>query len=629
MPTPLQQFKDHSSETRIFMHRVWFIVAVVVVMMGILLFRYYTLQVVDYQDYATQSDRNRIHAQPIPPTRGLIYDRNGVLLADNRPSFTLAIIKERVQDMEETLALLSELVSISDNDLKKFYDTLAQRRRPFEPLPLKYRLTQEEIARIAVNEHRLDGVEVEAQLVRYYPFGELFAHTVGYVGRINERELGQFTEEEDERYRGTYTIGKIGLEKQYEDTLMGQVGYQNVETNARGRVLKELDRLDPVPGQDIHLYLDAEVQKTAFQALGEQRGSVVAMDVRTGGVIAMVSKPGFDPNLFVTGISVADYSALRDSLDIPLFDRSLQGRYQAGSTLKPMIGLGGLQTGVIDTEYTISDPGYFSLPGEDRRYRDHIAWGHGKNVDLTEAIVESCNTFYYELAHKMGIDALSDFGSRFGLGDRTGIDIPNENRGIWPSREWKRRARGQVWYPGDTVNMGVGQGFVLVTPLQLTVMTATMATRGDLRRPRVANTHWGQDPDTLENSDTLRGQVEVNPAHWDHVHKAMQLVVHSDVGTARRINKDIGYRMAGKTGTAQVISIAQDEKYDEETIEERNRDHALFVGFAPADNPEIAIAVVVENGGHGGETSAPVARQVLDAYFASEQRREFTGNIGR
>ncbi|GAB1255962.1 penicillin-binding protein 2 [Aurantivibrio plasticivorans] len=614
--------KDHSREARIFFHRAVVMGLLVVSLAGVLIYRYYNLQVVQHEDYVTESDRNRIHVKPIPPTRGLIFDRNGVLLADNRPSFTLSLIKERIKDLPETLAIISDLIDVSESDLEKFEKNLSQYRRPFEAVPLRYQLTEIEMAKLAANEYRLEGVEVEAQLVRYYPLGELFAHSVGYVGRINDREVASFDEEQKQRYSGTYSIGKIGLEKQYESRLLGEVGYQHVETNARGRVLKELEREDPQPGEDLHLFIDADVQKAAVDALAGYRGAVVAVDVRNGGVIAMASTPSFDPNLFVTGISFKDYAALRESKDIPLFDRTIQGQYPPGSTLKPMIGLGGLHTGIISSKYTINDIGYFQLPGEERRYRDHISWGHGKNVDLETAIIESCNTYYYDLANRMTIDRIHEFGSHFGLGYRTGIDIPNEKTGAWPSRQWKRERIGVSWYPGDSLNVGVGQGYVLATPLQLSVMVATMASRGTRFTPQLVDEQWDplNEGDSLAQTDPV-SQLNVSDTHWDYVQLAMEKVIHSPKGTARRISKDIGYRMAGKTGTAQVISIAQDEKYDEENVAERQRDQALFVGYAPADEPQIAIAVVLENSGHGGEKSAPIARIVLDEYFASEARR--------
>ncbi|MEX1032264.1 MAG: penicillin-binding protein 2 [Cellvibrionaceae bacterium] len=625
MSEPLQ-LKDHSSEARIFATRVWFIALFVIAMMGLLIFRYHNLQVVHYQDYATQSDRNRIHVQPIPPTRGLIYDRNGVLLAENRASYTLSLTKELVPDLDATLELLATLVDVSPGDLDKFEKSLDQRRRPFEAVPLRYQLTEEEIARLAVNEYRLEGVEVEAQLVRHYPFGELFAHSIGYVGRINDRELAAFNEDEYERYRGTFSIGKLGLERRYEDVLLGRVGYQNVETNARGRVLKELERSDPRPGQDLHLYMDAAVQKAAIEALGDRRGAVVAIDARSGGVIAIASTPSFDPNLFVTGISYDDYRELNESINTPLFDRALQGQYPPGSTLKPMLGLAGLQKGFVTPDTTIHDIGYFRLPGDTRHYRDHISWGHGESVDLEEAITESCNTFYYDLVHRMTIDHIHPFGSQFGLGQRTGVDLPGERPGIWPSRQWKREARGFAWYPGDTLNVGVGQGFVLVTPLQLAVMTATLASRGERRQPQLVQRMMQSGENGVVALPPI-DSVVAKEEHWNYVLNAMEQVVHGAKGTARTINKGIQYRMGGKTGTAQIVAMAQDEKYDIELVEHRKRDQALFVGFAPVDDPRIAVAVIVENGAHGSTAAAPVARLVIDSYFASERAREtkFTG----
>lgn len=615
------QLKDHTSEARIFAVRVWVVTFFVFTMLGVLVARYYNLQVVHYQNYATQSDRNRIHVQPIPPTRGLIYDRNGILLAENRPSYTLSLTKELVPDLDATLELLSQLVEVAPGDLDKFHKSLDQRRRPFEAVPLRYQLTEKEIARLAVNEYRLEGVEVQAQLVRHYPYGELFGHSIGYVGRINDRELAAFDEEEYERYRGTFSIGKIGLEKRYEDELLGQVGYQNVETNARGRVLKELERSDPQPGRDLHLYFDAAIQEAAMAALGDQRGAAVAVDVRTGGVLAIASSPSFDPNLFVTGITYKDYRALNESPDKPLFDRALRGQYPAGSTLKPMLGLAGLHEGLVDPSHTIYDEGYFQLPNDSRHYRDHISWGHGKAVDLEEAITESCNTFYYDLAYRMTIDKIFPFGHQFGLGQRTGVDLPGERPGIWPSRDWKRETRGLPWYPGDTLNVGVGQGFVLVTPIQLAVMTATLASRGEHRQPQVVQFLQKGE----ENHPTVQpplNRVEVADKHWEYVLHAMEQVVHGPRGTARKINDGLEYRMAGKTGTAQVIGIAQGEKYDAEAVAKRERDQALFVGFAPVEAPKIAVGVIVENGEHGSTAAAPVARIIIDSYFASERRRE-------
>lgn len=605
-----QRFKDHHREARITSSRLVLTSVIMAAMVALLVFRYYTLQVVHHEDYATRSDRNRVHVQPVPPTRGLIYDRDGELLADNRPSYTLSIIRERVGDMEGTVELLRTLVDIPQSDLEKFYDQLQQWRRPFEAIPLRYGLTEEEIARLAVNEYRLEGVEINAQLVRHYPRGALFAHVLGYVGRISQADLAQFDDNQHKRYSGTHSIGKSGLEKQYESLLLGDVGSQNVETNARGRVLRVLDRTDPKPGEDLYLHLDADIQRVAVEALGEYRGAVVAMDVKSGGVLAAVSTPSFDPNLFVTGISFGDYRRLNQSLDLPLFNRFLQGQYPPGSTVKPVVGLAGLHYDVVDTSYSVKDPGFYRLPGDDRLYRDWKRYGHGNQVDLEQAIEESCDVYFYDLGHRMGIDSIHEFGVKFGLGSRTAVDIPSERAGLWPSREWKRNHRGLPWFPGDNLNVAIGQGFSLTTPMQLAQMTTTLANRGHRLRPQMVS-RVGDEPVVPVEEEEL----DVAPEDWDFVLSAMEGVMHGERGTARRAALGADYHMAGKTGTAQVVAIPQGEEYDSEALLERQRDHALFVGFAPADNPQIAVAVVVENGESGSGVAAPVARKVFDAYM--------------
>ncbi len=607
-----EHLKDHYSEARIFSHRLIVVMVVIVGLLGVLLARFYNLQVVNYKDYVTRSDSNRVQVQPIPPTRGLIYDRNGILLADNRPSYTLTLIKERIGKLDETLEILDQLLTFKPEELDKFNKLIKQRRRPFEAVPLRYRLTEAEIARLAVNEYRLSGVEVKAELVRHYPLNELTAHSVGYVGRINDRELSSFDEDQYRRYSGTHTIGKIGLEKYYEDKLLGEVGYQNVETNARGRVLRVLERTDPVPGANLTLHFDSLLQQVSFKALGGRRGSVVAVDVKTGGVLAMASTPSYNPNLFVTGISFKDYRALNQSLDLPLFNRAIQGQYPPGSTLKPMLGLGGLHHNVIDANYSVKDPGYYQLEGEERQYRDWKRKGHGHRIRLLQAVTESCDTYYYDLAFRMGIDKIHAFGSQFGLGDRTGVDIPSERRGIWPSRDWKRRVRGLPWFPGDSLNVGIGQGDVLTTPMQLAVMTATLANYGKQFKPQFVHRVNEQTMAPIEVS-----QAEVNASHWDQIFDAMESVVHGKRGTAQSIRYGMDYRIAGKTGTAQVVGIAQGEEYDSEALAERQRDHALFVAFAPADDPQIAVAVIVENG-EKSSTAAKIARKVFDAYLQAE-----------
>ncbi len=608
--SPVVTLKDPSREAHIFTMRTLLSMLLVVMLLGLLLARYFSLQITEYEIYRTESDRNRVQLQPLPPKRGLIYDRNGVLLADNRPSYLLSIVRERVPDLEATLAELETLLPVSENDLEKFHQRL-QRRRPYEAVPLRFRLTEEERAKLAVNRYRLPGVVVDAQLLRHYPQGELFSHALGYVGRISEQELWEVDET---NYRGTHHIGKIGVEKFYEDILHGQVGYQNVETNAHGRVLRVLERSDPMPGADIYLHLDSRLQQAALDALGEQRGAVVAIDTRTGGILALVSKPGFDINLFVNGISSKDYSALRDSPDLPLFNRAIQGQYPPGSTVKPIVGLAGLELGVVTAQSTIADPGWYSLPGDRHRYRDwtlKFGRGHGAAVDLHSAIEESCDVYFYDLAHKLEIDRIHDFLSPFGLGDRTGVDTTHERRGVLPSTRWKRDARAEPWYPGETLSVGIGQGYMVTTPVQLAVATSVIATRGERRIPRMLRAVDGQPQPTPDLEP-----VQADPANWDVVHAAMRDVVHGEKGSARAQSKDIQYTMAGKTGTAQVIGIAQGERYNADEIDERHRDHGLFIAFAPYENPTVALAVVAENGGGGSSVAAPIARQILDAYFS-------------
>ncbi len=604
------RFKDHHREGRVFFRRLMIAGILVVGLFGVLLARYYSLQVTHHQNYVTQSERNRVHVQPVPPTRGLIYDRHGELLAGNRASYILSIIPERIGNLDQTLELLRPLVEINPTDLEKFYDQLQQPRKPFAGVPLRYQLSEEEIARLAVNEFRLEGVEVEAQLVRHYPYAELFAHTLGYTGRISQANLAHFDEEDTRRYSGTHSIGKNGLELEYEDELLGEVGNQNVETNARGRVLRVLSRVDPKPGKDLVLNLDADLQRVATQALADRRGAAVALDVKTGAVLAAVSMPSFDPNLFVTGISFRDYRNLNQSLDLPLFNRFLQGQYPPGSTLKPVMGAGGLHHEIITPSHTVRDPGFYRLPNSSHQYRDWKRQGHAPRVDLMQAIVESCDTYFYDLGHRMGIDLMHDFGRHFGLGQPTGVDLPSERKGLWPSRAWKRGARGVAWYPGDNLNVVIGQGDVLATPMQLAVVSATLANRGQRLRPQMVKI-LGDEP----QAPIVDGQIELDDRHWDFIHEAMANVMHGERGTARRVGQGAPYRMAGKSGTAQVVAIAQGEEYDSEALLERQRDHALFIAFAPLEDPRIAVAVIVENAESGSGVAAPVARAIMDAHL--------------
>jgi penicillin-binding protein 2 len=610
-----QTIKNYHHESQLFLGRALWAAAIVLALLALLVARLVNLQVIGHDHFKTQSRENRVKLVPLPPTRGLIYDRTGLLLAQNIPAYSLEVTPERVEDMGATIERLGELIEISEEDIGRFERLRSQRRR-FDSIPLRVRLNQEELARFAVNRHRFPGVDIEAKLVRDYPQAANTAHVLGYVGRINREELERI---DVSNYAGTSHIGKLGVEKTYEDVLHGQVGLQQVEVNASGRVLRVLESEPPVPGKDLHLNLDAALQAEAFDALGDYNGSVVAIDPRNGGVLALVSKPGFDPNLFVEGIAPEVYRALMKSEDKPLFNRALRGQYPPGSTIKPFLGLAGLESGVVTAEKKEFCPGFYQLPGHSHRYRDWKKTGHGL-MDLADAVTQSCDVYFYKLAHDMGIDRMHDFMARFGFGARTGVDLVGELGGLLPSRDWKRRARNQPWYPGETLITGIGQGYFLVTPLQLASATATLASNGQRITPRVAE--MVNDPATEGAPEYVDERVERvqwrSPAHWEHTVEAMLQVVEGARGTAKRIRTD-AYRIAGKTGTAQVFTVGQDEEYEESEVAEKLRDHALFVAFAPAEDPVIAVAVIVENGGHGSSVAAPVARRVMDFHLQRER----------
>lgn len=594
----------------------------IMLVMGLtLISRYVDLQVNQFQNFATDSDNNRVHVRPAAPTRGVIYDRNGEILADNRPTSNLSIIRERTDDLGQLINKVGSLITLTDNDITRFYSRL-KRRKPFEPTPLKFNLTEKEQAILAVNQHILDGTKVSARLTRFYPKRDLFTHVVGYVGRINDRESKIIN---PINYSGTDSIGKIGIEKFYEESLLGEVGSDHVETNARGRVMRVIDHVSPVAGNDLQLHLDSRLQQVAYEAFSGERGSLVAIEIETGGVLAMVSAPSYDANPFVSGISQKAYDALLNSEDKPMFNRSIRGQYPPGSTIKPLFGLIGLQSQSITTDTKIEDPGYFLMEGIERPWRDHNSerGGHGKGVDLAKAIIESCDVFFYKMGVKIGIDTLATSSEAFGLGKKTNIDLPGERSGIMPSRIWKKNARGASWFDGDTINVSIGQGFMLTTPLQLAVMTARIASRGDLIQPQIVKSINGVENPTIKVTESSK----ISDKHWNYIHESMRDVVHSNRGTARGINKDLTYNIAGKTGTAQVISINANDEYDRSKISKRQWDHALFVAFAPAENPKIAVALIVENGEHGSSAAAPIARTVIDTYIKSVMSNNDAQNL--
>ena len=613
MARQLNQMQDWARETRITHGRVTVLaVLMVLVMMG-LLYRYFSLQVIQNEEFRAQSDRNRIAVRTVAPTRGVIVDRSGNLLAVNQPSFTLAITPERAEDLDNVLITLSDLLGLTETDIELFKEA-RKRRRPLSPVPLKYRLTDEELAVIAVNKHVLSGVSVLSELTRHYPEGDLLGHALGYVGRIG---IDDVDESEKEAYRGISHIGKVGLEAYYEDVLRGGLGVSRVETNARGVELDVIDRIEPVPGAELTLHLDIELQRVAAAAMGDMRGAVVALDPRTGGVLSAVSSPRYDPNKFVNGISFSDYAELRDSRDAPLLNRVIQGQYPPASTIKPMLGLAGLNRDLITIDTAIPDPGYYQLPGDPRRYRDWIlrvrGTGHAEEMNLRDSIAQSCDVYFYELANRFGIDALAESLDDFGIGSVTGVDLPSEKRGILPSSEWKRRVIGSSWYGGETLIVGIGQGYMLATPMQLAVATAALATRGTAFKPTFVAAVDGTsvEPEPLLN-------VSAETAYWDEVFAGMVDTVSSVRGTAFGMRSGLTYSVAGKTGTAQVVGIAQDATYDEEALSEYQRNHGWFIAFAPVENPEIVLAVLTENSG-GGSSAYPVARAMLDYWMSRDE----------
>jgi penicillin-binding protein 2 len=601
------------AEQKLFRSRAIFMTIFIFALLCVLGGRIAFLQIVEHQKYQDLSENNRIQLRPIPPTRGLIYDRNGVLLAENIPSYSLTLVKERVKDIDETLAYLRSLIAISDRQEEQFRKRLKYSRRPYEPIVVKYKLDEEEIAQVMVNRFYLPGIDVEARLVRHYPEADTSVHALGYVGRINEKEAARL---DKKQYSATKHVGKLGIEKRYETELHGQVGYQKVETNARGRILRVIEQQDPIPGKDLVLHLDQRLQQAAHEAMKGYRGAVVAIDIATGGILTQYSNPSYDPNSFVTGISHKEYSGLRNNPDLPLFNRAIRGQYPPGSTLKPFLGLAFLEEGVVDWQYEIEDVGWYKLENDDRLYRDWKRTGHGK-VDMHDAMAESCDTYFYEAAFNTTVDKISPFLAKFGFGRNMTLDVPNALPGLLPNREWKREKRGRSWYAGDTLNLGIGQGFMLATPMQLATATAALAGKGEWHTPRLMETLGGESK--VEGEKVLPNVVLKDPQDWDKMFKAMEAVITGPRGTARALQHNLNFTMAGKTGTAQVVSIAQDEEYDSEALAERNRDHALFVAFAPVENPTIAIAVIVENGESAGRTAGPIAKAVMQEYLLGAQ----------
>jgi penicillin-binding protein 2 len=585
--------------------------AFLLVLTLILFARLVYLQVFERARYATLAESNRITLVPIPAPRGRILDRNGAVLAENFSGYTVELTPSKMVSLDATLAEIARLIEVSPRQKLLFRRLLAESHE-FESVPLKSKLTDAEVGVLLANRYRLPGVEVRARLFRNYPAGTSLAHVVGYIGRINDRDLARIAARgETVNYKGNTHIGKVGLEEYYETILHGRTGFDQVETDAHGRAVRILARVPPVPGRDLVLNLDLGMQKVAEHAFGEYRGAMIALDVQTGGVLAMVSKPGFDPNLFVDGIDTATWKELNESIDTPMVNRALRGGYPPGSTIKPFLALGALELGLRRPEDGFQDPGFYSLPNSRHRYRDWKPSGHGW-VDMHQAIVQSCDTYYYRLAVDMGIDRMHDFLAPLGFGQKTGIDLSGEFAGILPSKQWKQQRWKKPWYVGETVIAGIGQGYHVTTPLQLAAATASLANGQQYHAPRLVREVRSEGAQGgMAPTPGISRPLNYRPAHLDVVRTAMEDVLRPG-GTAVLAGANAPYRIAGKTGTAQVVSIKQGARYDASRTAERHRDHALFVAFAPAEAPRIAVAVMVENGGHGGSTAAPMARAVFD-----------------
>ncbi|HYW91723.1 MAG TPA: penicillin-binding protein 2 [Gammaproteobacteria bacterium] len=611
------RIKDRNQERRLFLSRTVLTFIAVVALFGALVGRLVWLQIVNHQHYTTLSVGNRVRIQPVPPTRGLIYDRDGELLAENLPSFRLDIVPEEVPNLDRTIKRLSAIIHIDGRDIARFKRQMRHEHR-FESIPIRYRLSARELARFSVDRSRFPGVEVRTNLTRYYPEGKNLAHIVGYVGAIDQQDLNRL---DDSNYAGTTHVGKTGIEQRYETRLHGTVGYRKVEVTAEGRVVRVLDRKSPVPGGNIYLTIDSRLQKVARDALGKQYGAVVAIDTRTGGILAMVSTPSFDPNQFVDGIDPKTYTRLTHSPAKPLFNRAIRGRYPPGSTIKPFMGLAELQTGtVVGKNGEVDCKGVYHLPHTDSVYHGWKRWGHGW-TDLKKAITQSCDIYFYHLAVAMGIQKMHDFLTRFGFGKRTGVDLDGERPGILPSPAWKRKKYGKPWYTGETVITGIGQGYMLITPLQLATATAIIADHGERLRPHLVKEFQNPVDHKLDPpADVKEPPVRLRHAsYWSQITHDMQRVVGSIHGTAHNISHGLKYKVAGKTGTAQVFSSGGgDQEGEEKNLPKKLRDHALFIAFAPAEHPRIAVAVVVEHGGGGSVAAAPVARKVMDTYLIDE-----------
>ena len=614
--------RNHSAESALFLRRTVVVFLLILTAIGILISNLYFLQVTSYEKYQTRSNANRIRLQTIPPNRGLIYDRNGIVLAENRSVYSLKVIVKNTDNLSEDLVALTKMLSLTDDELDDFKKH-NHRSKSFKAVTLRTQLSKEDAALFTVNQHRFKGFSIQADLKRYYPFGDAFTHVLGYIAKINSKDKKRLAKNgEVARYRSTNYIGKLGVEKYYESLLHGEPGQRQVEVDSWGKVIRTLEVTPPIPGKNIKLNIDIKLQLKAQALLGNRRGSIIVMNVKTGAILTLISSPTYDPNLFVHGISSKKYKALIESKDRPLINRATQGRYPPASTIKPQMALLALNTKVINEKTTIKDPGWWIVPGSKRKFRDWKKWGHGNKVNVIHAIEQSCDTFFYQTAYKMGIDRINPFMGQFGFGQYSGLDIAEETRAIMPSRDWKRARFNAPWYDGDTISIGIGQGYWTVTPIQLIKATASLSTHGKVVKPTILNS-------IISDAGTFKLPIQQLPAivlekerYWDVALKGMYAVTSKRTGTAHRAFYKSSYTVAGKSGTAQVINIKENEKYNAKKISEHHRDNAMFVAFAPFQEPEIVATVVLENAGGGSTHAAPVVRALFDEYFQNKENQD-------
>lgn len=610
--------RDHSAESSLFARRALVSFIFIILVLGLLLSNLYYLQVDSYQAYKTRSNENRVKLVPIAPNRGLIYDRNGILLAENKPVYSLDVVPEKVKDIEQTIRQLTPLLNLTEDNIENFNSRLFGQRR-FKKVSVLTNLAESQVARFSAHQHKYPGVSVSARLKRYYPFGDALTHTLGYVARLNARDL-QRLEKNDQRaiYAATHDIGKQGIERYYEETLHGKPGFKEVEVNNRGKIVRTLKITPPVPGNDLYLNIDIRLQIEAQKELAGRRGAIILLAPESGEVLAMVSSPSYDPNLFVHGISSKDYNRLLQSKDRPLINRATQGRYPPASTVKPQLAILGLEDGAITPSTIINDRGWFQIPNTKRKFRDWKRWGHGK-INVYKAIEQSSDTFFYNLAYNVGIDKINSFMTEFGFGEYTGIDVREETNAILPSRGWKRARYNQPWYQGDTISVGIGQGYWSATPIQLAKATGIVATKGLRPIPQIVHDIKYADDSIFQPVTELPPLQLKDPSHWQVAKDGMHGVVTKINGTARKAFANASYSAAGKSGTAQLFQLGE-EKYDASKIRERLRDNAMFVAYAPFEEPQISATIILENAGGGSSQAAPSARRLFDTYFENKRK---------